>query len=107
MFVSENNHDKLVACTIIPFCEANLSDHLAMKLTMDLVIATPHMLKNNCNTLRSCIPKIDLCKTVNRDKYSSRKHLEYHIIVDHRILFNTRQHISDQLCFLSDISLIM
>ena len=74
MFVSENSHDKFVACTIIPFCEANLSDHLAMKLTMDLVIATPHMLKNNCNTLRSCIPKIDLSKTVNRDKY--QKHLK-------------------------------
>ena len=74
MFVSENSHDKLVACTIIPFCEANLSDHLAMKLTMDLVIATPHMLKNNCNTLRSCIPKIDLSKTVNRNKY--QKHLK-------------------------------
>ena len=74
MFVSENSHDKLVASTIIPFCEANLSDHLAMKLTMDLVIATPHMLKNNCNTLGSCIPKIDLSKTVNRDKY--QKHLK-------------------------------
>ena len=32
------------------------------------------MLKNNCNTLRSCIPKIDLSKTVNRDKY--QKHLK-------------------------------
>ena len=74
MFVSENSHDKLVACTIIPFCEANLSDHLAMKLTIDLVIATPHMPENNCNTLRSCIPKIDLSKTVNRDKYL--KHLK-------------------------------
>ena len=69
MFVSKNSHDKLVVCTIIPFREANLSDHLAMKLTMDLVIATPHMLKNNVNTLRSCIPKIDLSKNVNRDKY--------------------------------------
>ena len=74
IFVSENSHDKLVACTIIPFCEANLSDHLAMKLTIDLVIATPHMPENNCNTLRSCIPKIDLSKTVNRDKYL--KHLK-------------------------------
>ena len=74
MFVSENSHDKLVACTIIPFCEANLSDHLAMKLTVDLVIATPHMPENNCNTLRSCIPKIDLSKTVNKDKYL--KHLK-------------------------------
>ena len=45
MFVSEYSRDKLVACTIIPFCEANLSDHLAMKLSMDLVIATPHMLE--------------------------------------------------------------
>ena len=67
MFVSENSHDKLVACTIITFCEANLSDHLAMKLTIDLVIATPHMPENNCNTLRPCIAKIDLSKTVNRD----------------------------------------
>ena len=73
MFVSENSHDKLVACTIIPFCEANLSDHLAMKLTMDFVIATPHMLKNNCNTLRSCIPKIDLSKTVYGDKYQKHR----------------------------------
>ena len=32
------------------------------------------MLKNNCNTLRSCIPKIELSKTVNRDKY--QKHLK-------------------------------
>ena len=69
MFASENSHDKLVACTIIPFCEANLSDHLAMKLTIDLVIASPHMLENYCNTLRSFILKIDLSKTVNRDKY--------------------------------------
>ena len=74
MFVSENSHDNLVACAIILFCEANLSDHLAMKLTIDLVIATPHMPENNCNTLRSCIPKIDLSKIVNRDKYL--KHLK-------------------------------
>ena len=73
MFVFKNIHDKLVDCTIIPFCEANLNDHLAMKLTIDLVIVTPHMLENNSNTLRSCIPKIDLSKTVNRDKYL--KHL--------------------------------
>ena len=32
------------------------------------------MPENNCNTLRSCIPKIDLSKTVNRDKY--QKHLK-------------------------------
>ena len=76
MFVSENSHDKLVleACTIIPFCETNLRDHLAMKLTIDLIITTLYILENNCNTLRSCIPKIDLSKTVNRDKY--QKHLK-------------------------------
>ena len=58
MFVSENSHDKLVACTIIPFCEANLSDHLAMKLTMDLVIATPHMLKITAIHLDRAFPKL-------------------------------------------------
>ena len=58
MFVSENSHDKLVACTIIPFCEANQSDHLAMQLTIDLVIATPHMPEYNCNTPRCAFPKL-------------------------------------------------
>ena len=71
---SRFNNDTSAFCVTLNSIAAEKRAHLAMKLTIDLVIATPHMPKNNCNTLRSCILKIDLSKTVNRDKYL--KHLK-------------------------------
>ena len=67
--VSENIYDNVISCAILPHNDDNLSDHLHVKVTLNVVCDNVKAKSDTCNNDMYSFPKIDWSNTVNQTKY--------------------------------------
>ena len=69
ILVSEGIYDNVISCAIFPHSDDNLSDHLPVKVTLNVVCDNVKAKSDTCNNDMYSFPKIDWSNTVNQTKY--------------------------------------
>ena len=69
ILVSESIYDNVLSCAILPHGDDNLSDHLPVKVTLNVVCDNIKTKSDTCNSDVYSFPKFDWSNTVNQTKY--------------------------------------
>ena len=69
ILVFEGIYDNVISSAILPHSDDNLSDHLPVKVTLNVVCDNVNAKSDTCNNDVYLFPKIDWSNTVNQTKY--------------------------------------